>query len=234
VVKVILVLHVTFFPFVFQILHHDKHVAKCGRIWIACNSLFPCVWGSSSLLAFVTSVVLQILLIIIKPWFQSFVMTDFHPVLVAASSSTVFLLLPEQNMCWNITPSWSSWNYVSNEPSFAWNGFRTRELCLFYSSDAICNFQNVQCLMFLPHLLVQVFKIDDPWCVGKMFEGASEYELLFHCTSLNTFSNLDGNNSFPLKPCRWLTILIAIGQELMGTLGHACETNQMHILPPGW
>jgi hypothetical protein len=136
-------------------------------------------------------------------------------------------------MYWNITPSWSSWNYVSNEPSFAWNGFRTRELCLFYSSDAICNFQNVQRLMFLPYLLVQVFKIDDPWCVGKMFEGASEYELLFHCTSLNTFSNLDGNNSFPLKPCRWLTILIAIGQELMGTLGHACETNQMHILPPG-
>jgi hypothetical protein len=27
--------------------------------------------------------------------------------------------------------------------------------------------------------------------------------------------------------------LIAISQELMGTLLHACKTNQMHILPPG-
>jgi hypothetical protein len=35
-------------------------------------------------------------------------------------------------------PSWSSYNYFSNEPSFSWNGFRTRELCLFYSVDAIC------------------------------------------------------------------------------------------------
>jgi hypothetical protein len=57
---------------------------------------------------------------------------------VAASSSTVFLFPPEQNMCWNTPPSWSSWNYLSNETSYAWNGFRTRELCLFYSGDAIC------------------------------------------------------------------------------------------------
>jgi hypothetical protein len=64
--------------------------------------------------------------------------TDFHPVLVTTSSSTDFLSLPEQNMYWNTTPSWSSWNYLSNEPSYAWNGFRTRELCLFYSGDAIC------------------------------------------------------------------------------------------------
>jgi hypothetical protein len=44
---------------------------------------------------------------------------------------------------------------------------------------------------------------------------------------------LNGNNDFPLKPYRWLTILIAIGQELMETLRHACKTNQMQILPPG-
>jgi hypothetical protein len=57
---------------------------------------------------------------------------------VAASSSTVFIFPPEQNMYWNTPPSWSSWNYLSNEPSYAWNGFRTRELCQFYSGDAIC------------------------------------------------------------------------------------------------
>jgi hypothetical protein len=66
------------------------------------------------------------------------IITDFHPVLVAASSSTDFILLPEQNIYWNTPPSWSSWNYLSNEPSFVWNGFWTRELCLFYSGDEIC------------------------------------------------------------------------------------------------
>jgi hypothetical protein len=68
----------------------------------------------------------------------------------------------------------------------------------------------------------------------RIFEGSSEYYFFLHCTSLNMCSNLDGNSNFSLKPCRWLTILIAIGQELMGTLRHACKTNQMHILPPGW
>jgi hypothetical protein len=64
--------------------------------------------------------------------------TDFHLVLVAASSFTVFLLLPEQSIYWNTPRSWSSENYLSNEPSYTWNGFRTRELCLFYFGDAIC------------------------------------------------------------------------------------------------
>jgi hypothetical protein len=72
------------------------------------------------------------------PILHHIVITDFHPVLVATPSSTVFLLLPEQNMYWSTIPSWSSWNYLSNEPSYAWNWFRTRELCLFYSGDAIC------------------------------------------------------------------------------------------------
>jgi hypothetical protein len=36
----------------------------------------------------------------------------------------------------------------------------------------------------------------------RRFEGASEYEIFFLCTSLNTCSNLDGNNNFLLKPCR--------------------------------
>jgi hypothetical protein len=57
----------------------------------------------------------------------------------------------------------------------------------------------------------------------KRFEGDSEYLIFFHCTSLNKCSNLDGNSDFPLKPCRWLMTLIAIGQELMGTICHACK-----------
>jgi hypothetical protein len=58
--------------------------------------------------------------------------------------------------------------------------------------------------------------------------------MFFHCKSLNMCSNLYGNNDFLLKPCRWLIILIAIGQELMGTLHHVWKINQMHILLPGW
>jgi hypothetical protein len=72
------------------------------------------------------------------PILRHIVITDFHPVLVAASSFAVFLLLPEQNMYWSSPPSWSLRNFLSNELSFAWNGFRTKELCLFHSGDAIC------------------------------------------------------------------------------------------------
>jgi hypothetical protein len=72
------------------------------------------------------------------PILHHIVITDFHPVLVAASSSTDFLLLPEQNMYLNTCTNWSQLNYLSNEPSYAWNWFRTRELCLFYCGDAIC------------------------------------------------------------------------------------------------
>jgi hypothetical protein len=72
------------------------------------------------------------------PILRHIVITDFHPVLVAASSSTVFILLIEYKMYLNTTPSQSSWNYLSNESSYAWNGLRTRELCLFYSGEAIC------------------------------------------------------------------------------------------------
>jgi hypothetical protein len=41
------------------------------------------------------------------PILRHIVITDFHPVVIAASSSTVFLLLPEHNMYWSTPPSWS-------------------------------------------------------------------------------------------------------------------------------
>jgi hypothetical protein len=46
----------------------------------------------------------------------------------------------------------------------------------------------------------------------RRFEGAFEYWLFFHFTSLNMCSNLDGNSNFFLKPCRLTMILITIGQ----------------------
>jgi hypothetical protein len=154
------------------------------------------------------------------------------PSFVVASSSTIFLFPPKQNMYWNTSPSWSSWNYLSND---AWNGFRTREMCQFYSGDAICpkwfQTRNAQCFCHISLYGSSQLMILD--ALEIRFEGASEYYIFFHCTYQNMCSNLDGNNDFSLKPCRWLTSLIAIGQELMRTLCHAYKTNQMHILPPG-
>jgi hypothetical protein len=94
-------------------------------------------------------------------------------------------------------------------------------------------FQTAQRSMVLPYLIVRVFKIHDSWCVGNKVWRSFLNLIFFHCISLNMCSNLDGNNNFPLKTCRWLTILIAIGQEFMGTLLHAYKTNLMHILPQG-
>ena len=79
-----------------------------------------------------------------------------------------FFQFPEQNIYWNIAPLRSAWIFLSNESSFAQNWFRTRELCPFHPSAAICpdEFQNVQRPMFLPYLLVRVFKFIDLGCVG--------------------------------------------------------------------
>ena len=52
--------------------------------------------------------------------------------------------------------------FLSNESLFAQNWFRTRELCPFYPSAAICSeFQNAQRPKFLSYLLVRVFKFID-------------------------------------------------------------------------
>jgi hypothetical protein len=59
-------------------------------------------------------------------------------------------------------------------------------------SKAISRFQTAQRSIFLPYLLVRVFKIDDSWCVGKEIWRSFWILLFFHCTSLNTCSNLDG------------------------------------------
>ena len=78
-----------------------------------------------------------------------------------------FFQFPEQNMYWNIAPLRSARIFLSNESSFAQNWFRTRELCPFYPSAAICfEFQNAQRPKFLPYLLVRVFKFIDLGCVG--------------------------------------------------------------------
>ena len=79
-----------------------------------------------------------------------------------------FFQFPEQNLYWNIAPLRSARIFLSNEFSFIQNWFQTRELCPFHPSTAICpdEFQNAQRPIFLPYLLVRVFKFIDLGCVG--------------------------------------------------------------------
>jgi hypothetical protein len=97
---------------------------------------------------------------------------------VSASSSTIFPLLPEQIMYWNTPPSWSSWNYLTNESSYAWNGFRTRKLCLFFSGDAICSRLISDCVALNVSAISSCTGLQNWWFLmrwERIFEGASEY-----------------------------------------------------------
>jgi hypothetical protein len=170
------------------------------------------------------------------PILRHIVITDFHPVLVAAQSSTVFLLLQEQNMYLNTPPSWSSWNYLSNEPLYAWNGFRTRELCLFYSGDTICSRLISDCAALNVSVVSPCTGLQNWWFLMR-WKGDLKDLLNINFSSIvylwTRAQILMENSDFPLKPCRWLTILIAIGQELMGTLLHAYKNKSNAHSTPG-
>jgi hypothetical protein len=169
------------------------------------------------------------------PILRHIVITDFYPVLVAASSSTVFLFSCRTEL-------------VLKHPSklnFMKLSFQRAIICM----KRVPNKRVVPILLRRCNLSKADFRLRDAQCFCHIsLYGSSNLMILdalekvwmsfwilnfFHCTSLNTCSNLDGNSDFPLKPCRWLMTLIAIGQELIGTLRHACKTNQMHILPLG-
>ena len=108
-----------------------------------------------------------------KSWSQSLlhvVVATFNSLLSHCCRifTNFFFQFPEQNLYWNIAPLRSARIFLSNESLFAQNWFRTRELCPFYPSAAICpdEFQNAQRPMFLPYLRVRVFKFIDLECVG--------------------------------------------------------------------
>jgi hypothetical protein len=96
------------------------------------------------------------------------------PSFVAASSSTVFLFPPEHNMYGNTPPSWSSWNYLSNEPLYVWNEFRTRELCLFYSGDAICPRLISDCATLNVFVISPCTSFQNWWFLIRWKEGLKE------------------------------------------------------------
>jgi hypothetical protein len=237
-VKVILVLHVAFFPFVLQILPHAWRVAKCGRTWIACNPLFPCVWESSSLLVFVTHLS-----------FNLFLLSSSHG---SNPSSHRHHRLPSRPCCCLIFHSFpfTSWTeHVLKHPlklkfmklSFQRAITRMKRVpnkrvvsILLRRCNLSKTISDCAALNVFAYLLVRVFNIDDSWCVGKEILRSFWILLFFHCTFLNTCSNVDGNSDFPLKPCRWLMTLIAISHEFMGTLRHACKKIKCTFYPWGY
>jgi hypothetical protein len=127
-------------------------------------------------LAFVNSVVPQLLLIIIKPWFQSFVISSSSTSIPSLSLPHLpqFFYFLQNRTYWNTPPSWSSWNYLSNEPSYIWNGFRTRELCLFYSGDAICPRLISDCATLNVFAISPCTGLQNWWFLMRWKEGLKE------------------------------------------------------------
>jgi hypothetical protein len=170
------------------------------------------------------------------PILRHIVITDFHPVLVAASSSTVFLLLTEHNMYWNTPPSWSSWNYLSNKPSYVWNGFRTRELCLFSSGDAICPRLISGCATLNVCAISPCTGLQNRWSLMRWKEGLKDLMNINFSSIVNLWTCaqilMETTTSFS-KPCRWLMTLIAIGQELMGILCMPTKQFKCKFYPRG-
>jgi hypothetical protein len=72
-------------------------------------------------------------------------------------------------------------------------------------------FQTAQRSMFPPYILVRVSKIDNSWCVGKNIWRSFLILTFLPLYISDHVLKPNRNSDFPLKPCRWLTILIAIG-----------------------
>jgi hypothetical protein len=123
-------------------------------------------------LAFVNSVVLQLLLIIIRPWFQSFIKSS-------SPTSILSLLLPHilqffsyfQNTTCTETPIQVEVYEIIFPTSHRTHKTGSEQESCAYFTPAMQSvqswFQTVQRSMFLSYLLVRVFKIDDSWCIGK-------------------------------------------------------------------
>jgi hypothetical protein len=117
------------------------------------------------------SFVLQ-LLIIINPWFQSFIISS-------SPTSIPFLSLPHlpqfffylQNKTCTETPlQVEVHEFIFPTSHHMHETGSEQEICAYFTpamQSVQGWFQTAQRSMFLPYLLVQVFKIDDSWCVRK-------------------------------------------------------------------
>jgi len=135
----------------------------------------------------------------------------------------------------NISPLRSARIFLSNESSFAQNWFRTRELYPFHPSAAICSdeFQNAQRPMFLPYLLVRVFKFIDLGCVGT---GISWSFRISTCSSLYVsvhVQNLIKTAGLALELWRYWRIWFLLWSRIHGNALSCLQNNQVHTLPRG-
>ena len=111
-------------------------------------------------------------------------------------------------MYWNIAPLRSAWIFLFNESSFTQNWFRTRELCPFHLSTAICpnEFQNAQRPMFLPYLLIRVFKFIDLGCVRTRISWSLWISTFYFLYSSEHVQNLMKTEGLALElwRCWWI------------------------------
>ena len=139
-------------------------------------------------------------------------------------------------MYWNIAPLRSARIFLSNESSFAENWFRTRELCPFRPNAAICpdEFQNAQRPMFLPYLLVRVFKLIDLGCVGTGISWSFWISTFYSLYISVHVQNLMKTAGLPLELWRCWRIWFLLWSRIHGNALSCLQNNQVHTLPPGW
>jgi hypothetical protein len=187
--------------------------------------------------AFVNTVVLQLLLIIIKPWFQSFIISS-------SPTSISSLLLPHlpqffpyfQNRTCTETPP-PSYEIIFPTIHHTHETGSEQESCAYFTLAM----QSVQGWFQTAQRSVSAISpctdLQNWWFLMRWKGDFKELLNINFSSIVHLWTHaqiLMENSNFPLKPCRWLMILIAISQELMGTLLHAYKTNLMHILPLGW
>jgi hypothetical protein len=170
-VKVILVLHMAFFPFILQIppmltvlLSVEElellvipycHVFENHLHFLSLWLIFP------STSSYYHQAMVPIL--------RHIVIINFHPVLVVVSSSAFFSYL--QNRTCTETPFQVDIYEIIFPTSHRTHETGSEQESCTYFTLAMQSvqgwFQTAQRSIFLPYLLVRVFKIDDSWCVGN-------------------------------------------------------------------
>jgi hypothetical protein len=108
------------------------------------------------------------------PILRHIVITDFNVVLCRCLIFHSFYFSFRTENVLKQPPCWSLWNYLSNEPSYAWNGFRTRELCQIYSGDAICPWLISDCAAFNGFAISHCTGLQNWWFLMRWKQGLKE------------------------------------------------------------
>ena len=129
---------------------------------------------------------------------------------IAASSSRIFLSISRTEPVLKHYSIAKCINFPFQRVLIRPKLIRTRELCPFHPSAAICpdEFQNAQRPMFLPYLLVRVFKFIDLECVGMRIWWSFWISTFFLLVQLWTCAKFDENSGSCSRTLEMLTNLI--------------------------